>query len=136
MRLSSIASLLVLGQIGCQDGPRSGKASVTAPATSNAEPALATASADTCEFDPPPFLVITSQQALLDGVVVDGRWPSGSGGLHSGVGIFQNGSGRGLGRRPWSILQALQYDGTPTRGQPDSPTAALGERSFIAPQGW
>lgn len=71
MRPSLTASLLIFCQIGCQDGPRQGKAHVAAHATSEAEPALATANADTCEFDPPPFLVITSQQALLDGVPVD-----------------------------------------------------------------
>jgi hypothetical protein len=71
MRPSLIASLLVLGQIGCQDWPRPSKAHVTAHSTSNAEPALVTATADTCEFDPPPLLVISSQQALLDGVPVD-----------------------------------------------------------------
>jgi hypothetical protein len=71
MRPNLIASLVILGQVGCQDGPRLGKAHAAANSTSEAEPALATANAEICEFDPPPLLVITSRQALLDGVPVD-----------------------------------------------------------------
>src|SRR6478735_926792 len=71
MRSSLFASVVMLGQIGCQDSPPSSKAHVTTHATMNAEPAPTTATAADCEFDPPPFLVITSQQALLDGVPVD-----------------------------------------------------------------
>jgi hypothetical protein len=66
-----IAGLVILGQIGCQNGSPSVKAHVTTHATSNAGAALATATADTCAFDPPPRLVISSRDAWLDGVPVD-----------------------------------------------------------------
>jgi hypothetical protein len=71
MRPSLIASLLILGQIGCQGSPPSSKAHVTTHPAVNADPAQTTVATGACEFDPPPFLVITSKQALLDGVSID-----------------------------------------------------------------
>jgi len=66
-----IAMLVMLGQIDCQGSPPSGKAHVTTHPTVNAEPAQTTVATGDGEFDPPPFLVITPKQALLDGVPVD-----------------------------------------------------------------